>query len=75
MKRGSWAHNIDIPMNALLADTNNDRSVNLADIAQTKSKSGQTVDGTNFRTDLNIDAFLNSADISLVKNKTGTPLP
>ncbi len=62
-------------MGVLAGDTTGDGIVNSADIAQTKSKSGQAVDGTNFRNDVTIDANLNSADISLVKSKSGTGLP
>jgi hypothetical protein len=67
--------NVAIPMNVLIGDTNGDGSVNSADIGQTKSKSGQAVDGTNFRNDVGADGSLNSADIGLVKSKSGTALP
>jgi hypothetical protein len=59
----------------LAGDTNADRSVNSADISQTKSQSGQTVGAANFREDLNVDGSINSADISLVKSRSGTALP
>jgi hypothetical protein len=66
---------IAAPMSILVGDTSADKSVNSADISQTKSKSGQSVDGTNFRADVTADGSLNSADISLVKSKSGTALP
>ncbi len=59
----------------LSGDSNADRTVNSGDIAQTKSRSGQVVDGTNFRSDVNIDGTLNSGDIALVKSNSGTALP
>jgi len=62
-------------MGVLVGDTNADGFVNSADISQTKSQSGQSVSGSNFREDVNTDGFLNSADISLVKSKSGTALP
>ncbi len=62
-------------MGVLLGDTTADRSVNSGDIAQTKSKSGQAADGTNFRNDVTVDGNLNSGDIGLVKSKSGTALP
>ena len=62
-------------MNVLLGDTTSDRSVNSADIAQTKSQSGQLVSNSNFRQDVNVDGNLNSGDIALVKSKSGTALP
>ena len=52
-----------------------DGFVDSADIAQTKSVSGNAVNSTNFREDLNTDGFHDSADIGLVKSKSGTTLP
>jgi hypothetical protein len=67
--------NVSIPMGVLAGDTNADRAVNSADIAQTKSQSGKVVGSSNFREDVNTDGSLNSADIALVKSKSGTALP
>ena len=72
---GNTASSVTGTMNVLQGDTNSDRFVNSADISQTKSRSGQAVGSSNFRSDLNADGFLNSADISLVKSKSGTALP
>ncbi|MBA2435943.1 MAG: hypothetical protein H0V54_12845 [Chthoniobacterales bacterium] len=58
-----------------LSSSTADRSVNSADISQTKSRSGQTVDITNFRSDVTVDGTLNSGDIGLVKSRSGTALP
>ena len=62
-------------MDVLLGDTTADRSVNVADIGQTKSQSGHTVTSSNFREDVNVDGSINVADIGLVKSKSGTALP
>ena len=62
-------------MGVLVGNTNADFAVDSADIAQTKSQSGNSVNSSNFREDLNVDGFLDSADISLVKSKSGTSLP
>ena len=62
-------------MDVLVGDTSADHFVDSADIAQTKSKSGQGLTSANYREDLNFDGFLDSADISLVKSKSGTTLP
>ena len=62
-------------MDVLIGDTNADRFVDSADIAQTKSQSGHAVTNSNFREDVNEDGFLDSADIGLVKSKSGTALP
>ena len=67
--------NLSIPINFLLGDTNADTFVNSGDIAQTKSRSGQLVGSTNFRSDVTVDGNLNSADIGLVKSKSGTAIP
>ncbi len=72
---GVTVGDVSIPMAVLPGDTTADGSVNSADISQTKSKSGQVVDGSNFRNDVTVDGNLNSADISLVKSKSGTALP
>jgi hypothetical protein len=72
---GTNTADVAIPMSVLVGDTTGDGSVNSADISQTKSRSGQVVSSTNFRSDVTVDGNLNSADISLVKSKSGTALP
>jgi hypothetical protein len=67
--------NVPGTIGVLLGDTSNDTFVNSTDIAQTKSKSGQFLDLTNFRADVTVDGNLNSTDITLVKSKSGTALP
>ena len=62
-------------LNILIGDTTADRSVNSADISQTKSQSGHAVTSSNFREDVTADGSINSADISLVKSKSGTAIP
>jgi hypothetical protein len=64
-----------VSMGVLLGDTTADRSVNSADIGQTKSQSGHLVTISNFREDVTVDGSINSADIGLVKSKSGTALP
>lgn len=71
---GASSGNLSVPMGVLIGDTTADRSVNSADIGQTKSRSGQVVGASNFRSDVTIDGSLNSADIGLVKSKSGTAL-
>ena len=63
---------VSLSMNVLLGDTTGDRSVNSADIGQTKSQSGHVVTSSNFREDVTVDGSINSADIGLVKSKSGT---
>ena len=64
-----------IPMGVLVGDTNGDRIVNAGDAAQTKGRSGQTTDGTNFRSDVNTNGIINVGDTSAVKSHSGTALP
>ena len=72
---GSATNDIVIPMSILVGDTTANGSVNSSDVSQAKSKSGQTVDATNFRADVTANGSINSSDVSLVKSKSGTGLP
>jgi hypothetical protein len=49
--------------------------VNASDVAETKANSGQTVDGSNFRTDVTVSGSINAGDVGLVKSNAGTTLP
>ena len=64
-----------IPMGILLGDTSGNASVNASDITQTKIQSGQTITGSNFRTDVNVNGSINASDVSAVKIRSGTSLP
>ena len=67
--------NFDIPMGFLTGDTNGNRTVNAADVAQTKSQLGQTVTASNFRNDVNANGTINAADTALVKQNSGHSIP
>ena len=69
------ATDFTIPMSILIGDTNANRSVNAADVAQTKGRLGQIVDVTNFRSDVNANGSINAADTAIVKQNSGTSLP
>ncbi len=62
-------------MDLLIGDTTNDGTVNSADVGQTKSRSGQAVSISNFRSDVTVDNLINSADVGRVKAASGTTLP
>ncbi len=49
--------------------------VNAGDATQTKSRSGQTTDATNFRSDVNTDGVVNAGDTTQVKSHSGNALP
>jgi hypothetical protein len=72
---GASISDLIVPVNFLIGDSNADGAVDSADITQTKSQSGMTINTSNFREDLNADGSVDSADISLVKSKSGTALP
>jgi hypothetical protein len=69
------ATDINIPMGFLIGDTNGNRTVNAADVSQTKARLGQTVDATNFRSDLNANGTINAADTAQVKQNSGHSIP
>jgi hypothetical protein len=64
-----------VTMGLLVGDTTGDGSVNVADIGQTKSQSGQPVTISNFREDVTVDGSIDIGDIGLVKSKSGNGLP
>ncbi|MDQ6765672.1 MAG: hypothetical protein M3Z22_06180 [Verrucomicrobiota bacterium] len=72
---GTGSGCVNLSMAALLGDTNGDRIVNSGDALQTRLRSGQATDGTNFRSDVNLDGFVNSGDTTLVRARSGTAVP
>jgi hypothetical protein len=64
-----------VSLNMLIGDTNGDRTVNAGDALQTRSRSGQGTDVTNFRNDVNSDGVVNSGDSLAVRNRSGASLP
>ena len=67
--------NTAINVGFLLGDTNGDAFVNSGDSLQTRNRSGQVTDATNFRSDVNTDGFVNSGDSFIVRSRSGTNLP
>ena len=72
---GSSMGNVIVPMGVLRGDTNGDRFVNSGDTLQTRNRSGQAADATNFRSDVNTDGVVNSGDTTVVRARSGTALP
>jgi len=62
-------------MKVLAGDTNEDSRTNVGDTNQTKSRSGQLTDGTNFKSDVNLDGRINVGDTNFVKAHSGHSLP
>jgi len=71
---GTNLGSIMIPMGILIGDTNTDGSVNAGDTLQTRGRSGQTANPTNFRSDVNVDGTINSGDQIAVRSRSGTSL-
>ena len=67
--------NVTIPMRVLIGGVNGNGTVNASDVALTKSRIGQPVDQTIFRSDVNANGSINATDVSLVKSSIGTGLP
>ncbi len=66
---------VSVNMGVLVGDTNGDGFVNAGDSGQTRNRSGQAADATNFRSDVNADGIVNSGDTSAVRSRSGTSLP
>ena len=64
-----------VAMKILLGDVNSSGMVNATDVAQVKSRIGQPVDTTNFRSDVNANGSINAGDIVITKTNLGTGLP
>jgi CSLREA domain-containing protein len=72
---GGTTSSVPATIGFLLGDTNGNGTVNASDVAQTKSRSGQTVNAANFRGDVTVNGSINASDVSLVKSRSGTALP
>ena len=75
VSNGTSTADVGVQMGVLVGDTNGDRFVNSGDAIQTRSRSGQATDTTNFRSDVNADGFVNSGDTTVVRARSGTFLP
>jgi hypothetical protein len=64
-----------VNVNFLAGDTNGNKTVNAADVAQTKGQLGQVVTSSNFRNDVNANGSINSGDSALVKGRLGNSVP
>jgi hypothetical protein len=71
---GNTSAAINGTMRVLIGDTNNDGTVNSGDSLQTRSRSGQAADSTNFRSDVNNDGIINVGDTTAVRSRAGTSL-
>ncbi|MDQ6859856.1 MAG: dockerin type I domain-containing protein [Verrucomicrobiota bacterium] len=72
---GVVAASVPLSVGLLTGDTNGDRAVNSGDATQTRNRSGQTINATNFRSDVNLDGAINSADATVIRTNFGTAIP
>jgi hypothetical protein len=72
---GNSSASVPTSMGVLVGDTTGNGTVNASDVGQTKANSGQTVDASNFRTDVTVSGSINAADVGLVKSNAGMSLP
>ena len=72
---GTNTGDVGVRMGVLVGDTNTDGFVNSGDALQTRNRSGQVTDATNFRSDVNVDGTVNSGDALIVRSRSGTFLP
>jgi hypothetical protein len=72
---GANSGDVVIPMGVLLGDTNENRTTNSGDTLQTRGRSGQLTDGTNFRSDVNPDGAIAAGDVLIVRGQSGNSIP
>ena len=72
---GNNSSSVPASMGMLVGDSNGDGIVNAGDALQTRTRSGQATDATNFRSDVNADGFVNIGDSTVVRGRSGTFLP
>jgi hypothetical protein len=71
---GQTMPDVSVPVGFLAGDVNGDRVVNGADALQTRTRAGQSTDGTNFRYDVNVDGTVSAGDTLAVRGRSGTSL-
>ena len=72
---GQTLPSASVNMNVLIGDSTGNKSVNAADISQTKALSGDPTDAAKFRCDFNRDGSVNASDVSQAKAAVGTAIP
>jgi photosystem II stability/assembly factor-like uncharacterized protein len=72
---GAAAEPVTVTMGVLTGDTNQNGTVNSTDLGETKSRSGQMTNGSNFLSDVTVNGSINSSDVGLIKSASGATLP
>ncbi|MGI8819825.1 MAG: PQQ-binding-like beta-propeller repeat protein [Chthoniobacterales bacterium] len=71
---GNGTGAVSLPIAFLAGDTNGDRVVNGGDAVQTRSRSGETTNQINFRSDVNLDGSVNGGDSLFLRTRSGNAL-
>ena len=71
---GAAAGPVTVTMGVLTGDTNQNGTVNATDLGETKARSGQTTNASNFLSDVTVNGAINSSDVGLVKSASGAML-
>jgi hypothetical protein len=74
VNNGTTSGDVSVPMGILIGDTTGNGTVNASDVTQTKARTGQTIDVTNFRNDVTANGTLNASDVTSVKTRAGSSL-
>jgi hypothetical protein len=72
---GGVLANAVVTLRELIGDTTGDGQVGGADMLQTQSRLGKTVDNTNFRSDVTCDGQIGGADMLLIQSKNPSSVP
>ena len=75
VNNGATTGDVFVPMGVLVGDTTDNGFVNAGDALQTRNRSGQATDATNFRSDVNADGLINSGDTTVVRSRSGSFIP
>ncbi|MBL8515078.1 MAG: fibronectin type III domain-containing protein, partial [Betaproteobacteria bacterium] len=59
----------------LIGDVNSDRKTNATDVSAMKTRTGATVNSSNFVYDANLSGIISAADVAAAKVRSGTVLP
>lgn len=68
---GNASDLVAVQLGFLLGDSTGNGTVNSGDAQQTRNRSGQPTEATNFSSDYNLDGIVNSGDALIVRTRSG----
>ena len=72
---GVGSGDVVIPFKVLTSDVWGDAYVTTFDISQTTMVLGQSINGSNFRSDVTANGLINATDVTLIRSRLNTHLP